>query len=94
MEIAEQREKAELYADIIYEVDGEDKQKKVDEIYDESGKPFWMKFIKQDYLNDSSQNINDVNKEDKNDIKNDPKYQRAMKKIREQDTRLAQYNKM
>jgi hypothetical protein len=26
--------------------------KNVDEIYDETGKPMWMKFLKEDYLGD------------------------------------------
>lgn len=40
----EQRERAEM----IVGVEG----KKHEDVFDENGKPFWMKFLKADYLED------------------------------------------
>lgn len=45
----EQREKGEQVVDAQERGD----TKPGEEIYDETGKPFWMKFIKSDYLNES-----------------------------------------
>lgn len=48
--VNEQRDKAEMLVQDRMKNDG----KFVEEIYDESGKPMWMKFLKEDYLGEGS----------------------------------------
>ena len=35
--------------------------KPAEEILDETGKPFWMKFLKADYLDEANNSTNNVN---------------------------------
>ena len=47
--VNEQREQGERI------VDKQLKNQKVEEVFDENGKPFWMKFLKEDYLGEKTE---------------------------------------
>jgi hypothetical protein len=43
--VSEQRDKADILA-----IESDKNKKHTEEVFDENGKPFWMKFFKADYL--------------------------------------------
>eukprot|EP00347_Sterkiella_histriomuscorum_P021750 403332895 len=96
--VNEERDKAEMLVQDRMQNDG----KYDEEIYDDTGKPMWMQFFKEDYLGESkSQNLNlslknqgkEMSKKLNELTEKEQKMAREMEKIRKLDAQLAQQSK-
>ncbi len=77
------------------------RNRNVQEVYDEEGKPFWMKFLKADYLGESlpkeasfKQKGMEMSKKIEQLTEKEEKMRRELDKIRKLDAELAQKSKI